>query len=98
MPKQIRVNLIFDGASWRAPLHTYAMVPGSFQPVTALLMHADGVFPTAAPSAVLALNPSVLVEVPDADLPPPPFTNAQWQAVLDARYTEHAGKFSPLQR
>lgn len=95
---RIRVALVFKGGVWRPDLPSYQEVPGSYLPITPALIHAGGVLFGAAAAAVLALNPSVLVDVPDADVPPGPFTDAAWKAQLDARYTEHAGTFAPIQR
>jgi len=42
---------------------------------------------------------TVIVEVPDADVPPGMVAeapdHAQWHAHLDSRYIEHAGRFRP---
>lgn len=45
-------------------LPSYRMVTGTWAPVTNGLIHADGVVPGAKVAAVMALNPSVEVELP----------------------------------
>ena len=61
-----RMMLYFDAArGWHVDLPTYQMVNDTFDPVTAGLIHANGVFPGAPVAEVLALGPSVEVELPD---------------------------------
>ena len=62
-----RVCLSYDTArkGWRVNLPTFSMLPGSFLPVTDGLIDADGPLASADPKAVLAVNCSVLVEIPD---------------------------------
>lgn len=63
-----RVKLKYDAVrGYYVDLPTKRIIDGSFQPVTANLLHADGAYPNAAPAAVLALNPTVEVYLPDDD-------------------------------
>ncbi len=60
-----RVRVTFDGANWIVNLPHYQTVPGTWEPVTEELIHEDGVFPGADMDKVLALLPTVEVDVPD---------------------------------
>jgi hypothetical protein len=63
-----RVKLQYSATrGWHVDLPSYRMIDGTFEPVTANLMHANGVLPGARVAAVLALGPTVEVEVPAAD-------------------------------
>lgn len=62
--------LFFDPAAgvagtWRVELPSYEMIAGTFAPIKAGLIHADGIEPGADPADVLALGPTVDVELPD---------------------------------
>jgi len=88
--KNVRVFLSYDpapnGRGYFVDLPTYVMLPGTHQPIGALI-HADGVFPTANPAAVMALQPSVMVAVPDADTHP--LTGKPSMALIRSRYSNH---------
>lgn len=83
-----RIPLILDGnGRWRVDMPTYRMVTGSFQPVTANIIGADGVLAGADTAQAQALNPSVDVELP-ADTPLNP--NGTFDAdKLRAMYAKH---------
>jgi len=66
MPK-IRVKLLPPDAEhngWHVHLPAYAMVAGSFQPIIAGKVHADGVFPNAVLTPAEEAQLTVEVEVP----------------------------------
>lgn len=66
--RRLRVKVKFAAIlGYYVDLPTYQMVDGSWAPVTANLLTARGVIPGADPAAVLALNPTVEVDVPEED-------------------------------
>lgn len=89
---QIRVKIdvrIVNGApEYFVNLPAYSMVNGSFDPVVIGLIHADGIDPKADPAAIMALNPTVLCEVPASDLHP--LTGKPSATIIGLRYREHA--------
>lgn len=83
-----RLALSHDATrGWHVDLPSYAMVPGTMQPVTAGLVFADGIYPSADTAKVMALIPSVEVECPAgyAETPGGPL-NA---ALIRAMYKGH---------
>jgi len=52
-------------SSYHVDLPTYAMLAATFEPITNALLHAHGPYPDADPKDVMALNPTVIVDVPD---------------------------------
>lgn len=64
MRRRAPLHLEPDG-TWSVDLPTFRMVPGSFQPVTAGLIDADGPLSGADSAQVQALNPTVEIELPD---------------------------------
>lgn len=55
---------------YHVALPTYLMIDGSWLPITPTLIHRDGPLPAAAVAAVLALDPTVLVEIPNDYIDP----------------------------
>lgn len=64
---QIRVKLSYDAKSksYYVDLPSHQQVKGSFLPITPGFIHQDGVVFGADPAAVMALNPTVLIECQD---------------------------------
>lgn len=63
-----RVKVTYDATrGFHVDLPSYAMVPGTFEPVTPDLVAADGVLATAKVADALALGLTVEVDVPDED-------------------------------
>jgi hypothetical protein len=67
-----RVQLAHDDArGWHANLPHYSMVAGTFQPIVAGLIHADGVAPDAKPADAIKHKVSCVVDIPHTvDLDP----------------------------
>lgn len=61
-----RAALSFDGSAWRVELPSCRVVDGSYAPVTAGLISRNGPLPGVKPIDVLALSPTVEVELDDA--------------------------------
>jgi hypothetical protein len=60
-----RVPLAYDQArGWFVDLPAYDMIPATFAPVTTNVLTKNGAHPKADPRDVLALNPTVEVDIP----------------------------------
>jgi hypothetical protein len=61
-----RVQLVWSPVNgWFVNLPTYQMIAGTWLPIRANLIHKDGAYPDTDPQAVLDLEPTVEVEIPD---------------------------------
>ena len=63
--QRIRVKIIHDNGAYRVDLPDYTIVEGSYLPLTGDSVRADGISNKASVSAVLALNTTVEVDIPD---------------------------------
>lgn len=80
-----RVRIAHDPArGYYVDLPTCGMVPGSWRPIVAGLIHPDGADPKADPQDVIAAGASVEVDLPEADCHP--VTGAPSVAVIRERY------------
>lgn len=61
-----RVSITWDAQrGYHVALPTYFMIAGTWLPLQPGLLHSDGAFPNAEPADVLALNPTVIVSLPE---------------------------------